>query len=109
MNRAMPLIRYELEDVGVPSDQKCSCGRGLPIMEKVIGRVADFLVKKDGSKVAGVSLIENTLTRIAGIEQMQIIQEDLDSVTLNIVPGKSFFGKEELQRTSKSFLSIKRK
>jgi len=97
MNRAMPLIRYQLEDVGVPSDQKCSCGRGLPMMEKVIGRVADFLIKKDGSRVAGVSLIENTLTRIPGIEQMQIIQEALDWVTLNIVPGKCFSQQEELR------------
>ena len=47
-NRAMPLIRYQVEDVGVATDRKCACGRGLPIMSSVIGRVADFLIKNDG-------------------------------------------------------------
>jgi phenylacetate-CoA ligase len=51
-NWAMPFIRYQVEDVGVSSEKKCSCARGLPLMEGVVGRVADFLVKKDGSRVA---------------------------------------------------------
>ena len=90
MNRAMPFIRYKVEDVGVPSDRVCSCGRGMPLMETVTGRVADFLIKKDGTKVAGVSLIENTLTMIPGIDQMQIIQESMDLIVLNVVPGGSY-------------------
>jgi phenylacetate-CoA ligase len=90
MNRAMPFIRYQVEDVGVPSARKCSCGRGLPLMEHVTGRVADFLVKKDGSRVAGVSLIENTLTKLPGIDQMQIIQESMEKITLRVVPGENY-------------------
>src|SRR3974377_2286295 len=62
----------------------------VPLMEKVVGRVADFLVKKDGTRVAGVSLIENTLTRIPGILQMQIIQESLGVIVLKVVPGPDF-------------------
>lgn len=90
MNRAMPFIRYCVEDVGVPSDRKCKCGRGLPLMESVTGRVADFLIKKDGSRVAGISLIENTLTKMPGIVQMQIVQESMDSLVVRVVPGADF-------------------
>jgi len=90
MNMAMPFIRYQVEDFGVSLDRKCSCGRGLPLMDKVTGRIADFLVKKDGTRVAGVSLIENTLTKISGIEQMQIVQEALDVINLNVVQGEDF-------------------
>lgn len=90
MNRAMPLIRYRIEDMGVPSDQHCACGRGLPIMERVVGRTADFLIRQDGSRVAGVSLIENTLTKIPGIDQMQIVQEALDHIVLHVVPSAGF-------------------
>lgn len=90
MNRAMPLIRYQVEDIGIPVHRDCRCGRGLPLMEKVAGRTADFLVKKDGGKIAGISLIENTLTKMKGIEQMQIIQESLDHITLKIVSGTDF-------------------
>jgi phenylacetate-CoA ligase len=99
MNYAMPFIRYKVEDVGVPLQKVCSCGRGLPLMGKVAGRVADFLVKKDGTKVAGISLIENTLTRLPGIDQMQIVQQDLNLIELNIVCGKEYsenIGKELL-------------
>ena len=90
MNRAMPFIRYELEDRGAPLGGPCSCGRGLPLMGKVQGRLADFLVKVDGSQVAGVSLIENTLTRIPHIEQMQIVQESISELRLRLVPAPEF-------------------
>ena len=90
LNKAMPLIRYVVEDVGVPSDRVCACGRGLPLMESVVGRVADFFTKRDGTKVAGISLIENTLTSIPGVEQMQVVQESLDLITLNVVGNSGF-------------------
>ena len=90
MNKAMPFVRYQVEDVGVPLDRICPCGRGLPLMAKVAGRVADFLVKEDGTKVAGISLIENTLTKFQGVDQMQIVQKELKSICLNIVPGKDY-------------------
>jgi phenylacetate-CoA ligase len=90
VNRAMPLIRYAIEDVGMPVSRMCSCGRGLPRMESVTGRVADFLLKNDGTKVAGVSLIENTLTRFSGLDQMQIVQDSLEEFLVRIVPGGAF-------------------
>jgi phenylacetate-CoA ligase len=90
MNMAMPFIRYQVEDVGVPTNRKCSCGRGLPLMERVSGRIADFLIKGDGTRVAGISLIENTLTRIPGIEQMQIIQESIEVIRIKLIPGVQF-------------------
>ena len=100
MNKAMPFIRYNVEDIGVPSKNKCPCGRGLPLMEKVVGRTADFLIKKDGTKVAGVSLIENTLTRIPGLDQMQIIQDSLDLVTLILVVNSDFEASNEKELVS---------
>jgi phenylacetate-CoA ligase len=90
LNRGMPLIRYRIEDVGVPSDRRCPCGRGLPLMERVAGRVADYLKRRDGSLVAGVSLVERTLTAIAGIEQLQIVQPSREEITLNIVRASDF-------------------
>ena len=90
MNFAMPFIRYKVEDVGVPMETMCSCGRGLPLMGRVTGRVADFLLSKNGDRIAGISLIENTLTDLPGIDQMQIIQNSLDDLMINIVPGKEF-------------------
>jgi phenylacetate-CoA ligase len=90
VNRGMPLIRYRIEDRGVATDRICPCGRGLPLMERVIGRLADFLKRPDGSLVAGVSLVERTLTAIPGIEQMQLIQNDLNRVCARVVKDDAF-------------------
>ena len=90
VNKGMPLIRYALGDRGVPTARMCGCGRGLPLMERLTGRVADFLIRSDGSRVAGISLIERTLTSIEGIKQMQIVQHAIDDIVVNVVPGQGF-------------------
>lgn len=89
LNEGMPLIRYRVEDVAVASTRRCDCGRGLPLLERVTGRLGDFLVRRDGSLVAGVSLVERTLTAVAGLEQLQIVQEGLSEFRLHAVrmPG----------------------
>ena len=74
----------------MPSDRMCPCGRGLPLMEEVTGRVADFLVATDGHRVAGISIIENTLTKLPGIKQMQVIQDRPDHLVVNLVPGPDY-------------------
>lgn len=89
-NYGMPLIRYRVEDVGVFSERACACGRTTPILERLEGRVADFLKKPDGGQVAGVSLVERTLTKIPGIEQMQLVQEQLNEIIINRVKGPEF-------------------
>lgn len=95
VNRGMPLIRYVIGDMGVASDRACACGRGLPLMERVTGRRADFLKRPDGSLVAGVSLVERTLTAVPGIEQMQLVQDELYRVRARIVASDDFTGESE--------------
>lgn len=90
INRGMPLIRYQIGDMGVPSSRSCPCGRGLHLMEQVTGRQADFLKRPDGSLVAGVSLVERTLTAIPGIEQMQLLQDKLTHVSAKVVRGETY-------------------
>lgn len=87
LNLAMPFIRYGMEDVAEVATETCPCGRAMPTLRRIIGRTADFLRRRDGSRVAGISLIENTLTRIPGFDQMQIVQEELLRIVLRIVPG----------------------
>ncbi|HVY07552.1 MAG TPA: hypothetical protein VHB46_16370 [Burkholderiales bacterium] len=94
-NRGMPLIRYRVGDMGVPTDRTCACGRGQPLMERIAGRQADFLKRPNGSMVAGVSLVERTLTAIPGIEQMQLVQDDLLRLTVNLVTATQYDAKAE--------------
>jgi phenylacetate-CoA ligase len=90
MNYGMPFIRYKVGDMAVPSDRKCPCGRGFPLLERVEGRTADYVVTPDGSLISGISLTENLATLVPGLEQMQIVQEATDFLRLRIVPGEQF-------------------
>jgi phenylacetate-coenzyme A ligase PaaK-like adenylate-forming protein len=90
LNRAMPFIRYRMEDMAVLATERCSCGRAFPMLKQLVGRTADFLRRRDGSRVAGISLIENSLTRIPGLEQMQIVQPALLTIELRVVPAATF-------------------
>lgn len=96
-NFSMPLIRYRVEDVGVLAHHICSCGRTTPLLQRLEGRVADFLKKADGGQVAGVSLVERTLTKISGIEQMQLIQEKIDEIIINRVKGSEYTPQTDIE------------
>lgn len=49
LNYSMPLIRYENQDTGRLLKDHCSCGRGLPMIDSVIGRTQDYLLSKQGT------------------------------------------------------------
>jgi len=83
-NFAMPLIRYELGDVGVMSSSTCDCGRSLPLLEKVVGRKSDFFVTKTSKLIHG-EYFTHLFYGLSGVKQFQIIQDSLDQITINIV------------------------
>jgi phenylacetate-CoA ligase len=72
-NFAMPLIRYEIGDyaeVGKP----CECGRGLPVLNRILGRQRNMLVFPDGEKRWPVFGI-NDLAQDLPFVQYQFIQK----------------------------------
>lgn len=89
-NRAMPLIRYQNGDVAAGAERRCRCGRGLPLLERVEGREADFVITPAGRLISGISLTENFALHIAGAAQVQIVQESIDRLRLRIVPDDGF-------------------
>lgn len=105
-NFGMPFIRYAVGDVGVPSSRMCECGRGLPLMEKISGRTADFLVRENGSKVAGVSLVERVLTKNPAIMQMQIIQHEINRFQFSIAINEGFTREHAVRSLKREFNKI---
>jgi phenylacetate-CoA ligase len=89
-NRAMPFIRYRLEDVCIPTDERCPCGRTQPMIKRIEGRVADFLVTPEGKLVSGISLTDHFAGYIPGIDQIQIIQELTDLLIFRIVRERTY-------------------
>src|SRR5207249_5185438 len=86
-NFAMPLIRYQIGDVGKLSGRACPCGRGLPLLESIEGREADYVVTADGRLISGISLTENFAVLVPGVAQIQIVQEQLRRFLFRIVRG----------------------
>ncbi|OYW27559.1 MAG: capsule biosynthesis protein CapK, partial [Methyloversatilis sp. 12-65-5] len=87
--RDYPFIRYRTGDVGVLSDQPCSCGRGLPVLAEVQGRSTDFVVAADGTVMHGLSLIY-VLRDQPGVAAFRIEQESLAQTRVAVVPGDGF-------------------
>jgi len=90
LNYGMPFIRYQIEDIGVLTDNQCQCGRGLPMMEMVAGRTTDFIVTPNGTKVSGSALTIYLIAAVPGIRQAQIIQDKKDHLIFNIVKKDEF-------------------
>jgi phenylacetate-CoA ligase len=90
LNPVMPLIRYRIGDMGVWARGECPCGRGLPRLERVSGRVTDFLVGCQGQLVSGVYLATYVVAQRPSLGQVQIHQDRQGAVLYRIKPGSAF-------------------
>ena len=53
--KAMPLIRYNIGDLGVYSDKKCHCGRNSRVITEIIGRTDDIFITPQKGHVGRLS------------------------------------------------------
>ncbi|MBD3257041.1 hypothetical protein GF377_01315 [candidate division GN15 bacterium] len=90
LNFGQPLIRYQIEDMGIPVDGTCSCGRGLPMMKLAGGRVTDFLVTPDNRVVSGAAMTIYFVATVPGVAQAQLVQREKDFLVLRIVRNDRF-------------------
>lgn len=87
-NRAMPLLRYRNDDIATAKAGVCPCGRGLPLLASVEGRVLDMIVGTNGRIVAGEAFVH--LLKDYPLDRFQVHQRADRSTTLRIVPGRGF-------------------
>ena len=92
----MPFIRYRTGDMGALSPELCSCGRTLPLLEKLEGRKSDFIVAPDGRRMHGLSLIY-VLRKISGIEQFRITQKAVDRFEVELITNAAFRPESETE------------
>ena len=89
-NFAMPVLRYDMGDEVVLSDELCSCGRGSPVLKEVIGRTVAVLVMPDGTRVHGW-FFQHVFFRVGEqVKKYRVVQETKDRIEIDIVPGSSF-------------------
>ena len=85
-NYAMPIIRYNIGDVGSESTDECNCNRGLPLMSVVEGRSDNFIPLPDG-RFLSPRVFTNTMSLYKNyhdIVQFMIIQQSLSQIDILI-------------------------
>jgi len=85
---AMPLLRYDIGDIGKPSAKKCSCGVNLPLMEIVEGRKEDFIRTKD-DKLVHAAYLCYTL-KDDSVHEFKMYQKDINRLNVIIVKSPSY-------------------
>ncbi len=96
LNFAMPLIRYRIGDMASWEPGPCPCGRGLPRLRQVAGRVTDFLVGSDGRLVSGVFVATYLVAQRPSLGQIQILQVSPGRALFRIKAGPAFRPKDDL-------------
>jgi len=83
-NFASPLIRYCVGDYATRGEP-CSCGRGLPVIKRVLGRERNVLKMPDGRKIwpSFSSNGKRLMDMFAG-GQFQVIQKSLTEIHINL-------------------------
>lgn len=83
---AQPFIRYRTGDTLSLSQEGCREGRGLHVIDTVVGRSTDFVVAVDGSIMHALSVIY-IMRDVEGVAEFKIIQHRLDLIEIQIVPN----------------------
>jgi phenylacetate-CoA ligase len=93
-NPDMPLIRYRVGDRGhlAQPNEQCSCGRTLPILEAIEGRLDDTVYTVDGRPIGRLDPVFKAYLPLL---EAQIIQERLDFFRIVYVAGPGFDDRTE--------------
>jgi len=100
LNQDMPLIRYRTGDRGAlePEDKICPCGRKLPMLKTIEGRVDDILFTTDGRQIGR---LDPAFKAHLPVIEAQIIQEALNRIRVRYVPDSEFTQRDGMSITER--------
>lgn len=75
LNYDQPLIRYRIGDLMRLSKATCPCGRSMPVVEELVGRMEDTIIGPDGRQMVR---FHNLFTEFPQIIAAQVVQENYD-------------------------------
>lgn len=83
-NYAMPFIRYRIGDLARRSTRACPCGRGLPLIEDVEGRLTDVIVTPSGKVLTGL-FFPHLMKEFRAVERYQVVQPESARLLVRLV------------------------
>lgn len=94
-NRIMPLIRYDIGDIAIPAkNKKCSCGRGMPLIEKVVGRTVNVFKTADNKIIDG-EYFTHLFYFKDWVSQFQVVQKSEKNILINLVLKSKIIEKDK--------------
>jgi phenylacetate-CoA ligase len=81
--RAVPLLRYAIGDIVVPADGACPCGRSMPLIASVEGRVHDDILTPAG-QVVHAMFFTHMFDAMPSVHQFRVVQENINSLRIEI-------------------------
>lgn len=87
LNFEQPLIRFRTGDLAVWSDKSCPCGRNMPVIEELVGRLEDTVVCPDGREMVR---FHGIFVGLPHVREGQVIQETLTQIRLRLVVDPEF-------------------
>lgn len=100
----MPLIRYQIGDIGTPISKNCACGRGFDTMAGIQGRDTDIILTPSGNRLIA-HYFTGILEHFPEIDSFQVLQENIESIVLRICPSQ----KLEKDKISEIITALKSK
>ncbi|MEP6669162.1 MAG: AMP-binding protein, partial [Chthoniobacter sp.] len=94
---AMPLLRYDLGDLAEVGEP-CACGRGLPVLTRIHGRMRDMLTLPSGRKISGSILLgPRVFASMPVVARYQIVQKKRQELEVRIVADRALEDAESQQ------------
>jgi phenylacetate-CoA ligase len=94
-NYGMPLLRYRTGDlVDLATDQTCPCGRRLPLVKAILGRIDDQVVTPEGVMV-GPAPLSLAFQSVSGLKEAQIIQDKPSNIIVYLAVSDTFGSSNE--------------
>lgn len=92
-NFVMPLLRYNIGDYAEVGES-CPCGRGLPTLKRILGRVRNMLTLPSGEKRWPSFAVRTWAGRLP-VRQFQFVQKTLAEIEARLVTDRPLNREEE--------------
>jgi phenylacetate-CoA ligase len=86
-------VRYAIGDYAEAGDA-CQCGRGLPVLNRILGRSRSMLVLANGARYWPI-FGSGRLADFAPILQQQLVQRSFDTIEARLVTARPLTAAEE--------------
>ena len=92
-NPAAPLLRYDTQDLAtIREGSSCACGRPGRLVEKVDGRLEDYVVLRNGVRIGRM---DHIFKDMVNIQEAQIHQARPGEMTIRVVRGRGYRDEDE--------------